>query len=284
MHSLGATARHTGATLGKADRICITRRGFTNPCPPPSTPRPSRRAFFFAQGWKLTARRSVSPLLFLLPVRETRTPRCGLPASSFTLIELLVVIAIIAILAALLMPGLKSAREQAKSVQCINNLRNVGQALVIYAGESDGKLPPRFDSNDPVIYWTYKLRATYGQAVAKYIWDVKEINPALVCAKNPHVTNLGGVNALYCYNATIEKSGKRLDSIRNTAAVILAMDAGPGDAPGKPRLYVYADTTGDVTSAQQATYHFGKIDVVYADGHAARIATNDMNSATLTPD
>ncbi|MBI4025579.1 MAG: type II secretion system protein [Verrucomicrobia bacterium] len=60
---------------------------------------------------------------------------------SFTLIELLVVVAIISILAALLLPSLKSARETAKCIQCMNNLRQVGSAVFMYAGDCDDYFP-----------------------------------------------------------------------------------------------------------------------------------------------
>lgn len=62
-------------------------------------------------------------------------------SSAFTLIELLVVISIIGILAALLLPGIRLVRDQAKTSVCLNNLRGAGAGLMIFANDNESMLP-----------------------------------------------------------------------------------------------------------------------------------------------
>lgn len=71
------------------------------------------------------------------------SPCSGAPTrkTGFTLIELLVVVAILAILAALLSPSLKVARDRARSTQCVNNLRQVYFAYLQYTQDYDGRIP-----------------------------------------------------------------------------------------------------------------------------------------------
>ncbi len=63
-------------------------------------------------------------------------------ARAFTLIELLVVVAIIGILAGLLLPALRGAQDRAKQMSCVNNIRQLATAAILYASSNDDYFPP----------------------------------------------------------------------------------------------------------------------------------------------
>lgn len=83
------------------------------------------------------------------------------PQSNFTLIELLVVIAIIAILAAILLPALNSARERGRTANCISNLKQLGNVSLMYCDDNDDYLIPAKGMESNWTWWSLNRMRYY---------------------------------------------------------------------------------------------------------------------------
>lgn len=106
------------------------------------------------------------------PVGQTRGDTLR---ASFTLIELLVVVAIIAVLAALLLPALRGARDRSKVAVCSSNMRQINAALALYLDDCDQYYPPAAYIVWPAYYWQEYLTAyVLPNAIGK--WRIPDPN------------------------------------------------------------------------------------------------------------
>jgi prepilin-type N-terminal cleavage/methylation domain-containing protein len=85
----------------------------------------------------------------------------AIQTNAFTLIELLVVIAIIAILAAMLLPVLSSAKEAGRRIACLSNMRQLSLASQMYVNDNQNAYPPRSETNS----WPNRFYDNYGKNV-----------------------------------------------------------------------------------------------------------------------
>jgi len=193
-------------------------------------------------------------------------------AGSFTLIELLVVVAIISLLAALLLPALRSAKERGRSAGCSSNLRQLAVASLLYAGDYSDWLP----ANGETVPWDGNVNMTaerWSPALRLEGYGIKWESKAKICPSDKDPWHLVTMKTSY-YLAGPVSAGSRY--------------CGPGTAAGPwPRVSDLANPTRVITFFEILSKHYGapegttfaegRINAAYLDGHVGSYVSAQTN-------
>lgn len=209
----------------------------------------------------------------------------------FTLIELLVVIAIIAILAAILFPTFHQAREKGRQATCLSNLRQLGNAVMMYTQDYDEYLPSATDGpigTGMAGGWTFYTRFGDFSAGAfepsrGAIWPYVKNTGIYTCptdGDSSHSRNSYAINGCITQGPITEgmNPGRALAAVATPAAQMLLGEEVTGISGRSGTNDGFFNMEFDTFSEQ----HQAGSCLVYVDGHAKRINGKQQFQEILT--